>query len=197
MFRDWIFRNFQLAPRDNAVAVQITEEMGDYAQQVMEQRLDDPQDDLLTSIAHAEIDGEPVDWELKRGYVMLMILAGIDTTWSAIGSGLWHFAQHADERATPGRRRRRRHAVATGVEEVLRYYAPVTMGRKVIEDTEVAGCPVRSRRPDARHVPRRQSRSGRVRGRPRVPARPGARTGTSRSASASTAVSARTWRASR
>ena len=142
LFRDFIFRNFQLAPRDNAVRMQLTQEMGDYAQQLMEERLDDPQDDLLTLIAHAEIDGEPVDWELKRGYVMLMILAGIDTTWSAIGSGLWHFAQHADERA-------RLVAVPdddmlwiTAVEEVLRFYAPVTMGRQVVKDTVVSGCPV-------------------------------------------------------
>jgi cytochrome P450 len=142
LFRDFIFRNFQLAPRDNSVRLQLTQEMGEYAQQLMEERLDDPQDDLLTVIAQAEIDGVPVDWELKRGYVMLMILAGIDTTWSAIGSGLWHFAQHADERA-------RLVAVAdddmlwiTAVEEVLRFYAPVTMGRQVVKDTEVAGCPV-------------------------------------------------------
>ena len=144
MFRDWIFRNFQLAPRDNQIRAQVTQEMGDYADLMMAKRLDDPQDDLMTLIAHAEIDGEPVDPELKRGYVLLMILAGIDTTWSAIGSGLWHFAQHADERA-------RLVAVddddllwQTGIEEVLRYYAPVTMGRKVIADTEVAGCPVRT-----------------------------------------------------
>lgn len=144
LFRDFIFRNFQLAPRDNAVRLQLGDEMGDYAQMLMEQRLDDPRDDLLTLVAHAEIDGEPVDWELRRGYVMLMILAGIDTTWSAIGSGLWHFAQHPDQRA-------RLVAVGdddllwhTAVEEVLRYYAPVTMGRQVIADTEVAGCPVRA-----------------------------------------------------
>jgi cytochrome P450 len=31
----------------------------------------------------------------------------------------------------------------TAMEEVLRYYAPVTMARKVIGDTEVAGCPVK------------------------------------------------------
>ena len=30
MFRDWIFRNFQLAPRDNAVTVQLMTEMDDY-----------------------------------------------------------------------------------------------------------------------------------------------------------------------
>jgi len=142
MFRDWIFRNFQLAPRDNAVRLQLMEEMNAYTDEMMARRLEEPQDDLLTLIANAEIDGEPVTQELKRGYVVLMILAGIDTTWSAIGSGLWHFAQHPDERA-------RLVAVPdddllwqTAVEEVLRYYAPVTMGRLVIADTEVAGCPV-------------------------------------------------------
>ncbi len=142
MFRDWIFRNFQLAPRDNAVRVHLTEEMTAYNSSMLERRRAEPQDDLLTLIAHGEIDGQPIDQELQVGFVTLMILAGIDTTWSAIGSGLWHFAQHPDQR-------QRLVAVADddplwqmATEEVLRYYAPVTMGRQVIADTEVAGCPV-------------------------------------------------------
>jgi cytochrome P450 len=142
MFRDWIFRNFQLAPRDNEVRRKLTEEMTEYNRVMLDRRLAEPQDDLLTLIAHGEIDGEPIDPELQVGFVTLMILAGIDTTWSAIGSGLWHFAQHPDQC-------RRLVAVADddmlwqmATEEVLRYYAPVTMGRQVIADTEVAGCPV-------------------------------------------------------
>jgi cytochrome P450 len=142
MFRDWIFRNFQLAPRDNAVRTQLMIEMNAYADQMMEARLADPRDDLVTLVANAEIDGEPVSRELKRGYITLQILAGIDTTWSAIGSGLWHFAQHPDQRA-------RLVAVpdtdplwSTAIEEVLRYYAPVSMARQVIADVEVAGCPI-------------------------------------------------------
>ena len=78
----------------------------------------------------------------SSGYIRLLIVAGIDTTWSAIGSGLWHFAQHTDE--VP-----RLVAVDdddllwnTANEEVLRYYAPVTMARKVIGETEIGGCPV-------------------------------------------------------
>lgn len=142
MFRDWIFRNFQLAPRDNAVRLQLMEEMNAYTDRMMALRVDDPQDDLLTLIANAEIDGEPVPQELKRGYVVLMILAGIDTTWSAIGSGLWHFAQHPEQRARLVEVPDDDLLWQTAVEEVLRYYAPVTMGRLVIADTEVAGCPV-------------------------------------------------------
>jgi cytochrome P450 len=144
LFRDFIYRQFQLAPRDNAVRARLNEEMDAYVADQLAQRVVEPRDDMLTIIANAEIDGEPVPDRLKRGYVKLQILAGIDTTWSAIGSGLWHFAQHPDQRS--------RLVAATddddmlwqtAIEEVLRYYAPVTMARKVIADTEVSGCPVR------------------------------------------------------
>jgi len=142
LFRDWIYRNFQLAPRDNTVRVQVMMEMTAYIDEILRDRLALPRDDMLTFIANAEIDGEPVDWELKLGYIRLLIIAGIDTTWSAIGSGLWHFAQHPDEVA-------RLVAVGdddmlwqTASEEVLRFYAPVTMARKVIGETTIAGCPV-------------------------------------------------------
>ena len=142
LFRDWIYRNFQLAPRDNNVRMQVMREMTEYIDGQLRDRQANPQDDMLTLVANAEIDGEPVEWDLKVGYIRLMIIAGIDTTWSAIGSGLWHFAQHPDQVA-------RLVAVPDddllwqlGTEEVLRYYAPVTMARKVIADTEVAGCPV-------------------------------------------------------
>lgn len=142
MFRDWIFRNFQIAPRDNAVRLQVQQEMDEYFRAMLLRRNEEPQDDLLTLIAHAEIDGEPVSMELKLGYVALQLIAGIDTTWSAIGSGLWHFGQHADERAALVAVDNDDILWNTATEEVLRYYAPVTMGRKVIADTEVAGCPV-------------------------------------------------------
>ena len=142
MFRDWIFRNFQLAPRDNAVREEINREMTEYNSRMLAERMREPKDDLLTLIAHAEIDGEPVSDELKNGYVSLTIIAGIDTTWSAIGSGMWHFAQHPDQRAALVAVDNDNILWNTATEEVLRYYAPVTMGRKVIKDTVVAGCPV-------------------------------------------------------
>jgi len=144
MFRDWIWRNFQLAPRDNAVRVQVQEEMDAYLSEQIKRREEQPEDDLMTLVSQAEIDGEPISMQLKLGYAKLMIIAGIDTTWSALGSGMWYLGQHPEERA-------RLCAVpdddplwSTAVEEVLRYFAPVTMGRKAIADTEVGGCPVRA-----------------------------------------------------
>jgi len=144
LFRDWIYKNFQLAPKDNTVRLQVLTEMTHYIDAILKDRLVNPKDDLLTTIANAEIDGKEVAWDIKVGYIRLQIIAGIDTTWSAIGSGLWHFAQHNDEV-------QRLVAVPnddplwnTANEEVLRYYAPVTMARKVINDVEIAGCPMRA-----------------------------------------------------
>jgi cytochrome P450 len=144
LFRDWIYKNFQLAPKDNVVRMQVLTEMTQYIDVILKDRLVNPKDDLLTTIATAEIDGKEVDWGIKVGYIRLQIIAGIDTTWSAIGSGIWHFAQHNDEV-------QRLVAVPnddplwnTANEEVLRYYAPVTMARKVINDVKIAGCPMRA-----------------------------------------------------
>ena len=142
LFRDWIYRTFQLAPRDNTIRMQVMIEMTQYISAILEDRLKNPKDDLLTVVANAQIDGVDVAWDIKVGYIRLQIVAGIDTTWSAIGSGLWHFAQHNDEV-------QRLIAVPnddllwqTANEEVLRFYAPVTMARKVVEDVTIAGCPM-------------------------------------------------------
>ncbi len=142
LFRDWIYRNFQLGPRDNAVREQVAMEMGEYIDAILRDRLANPNGDMLDDIANAEIDGEPVAWALKVGYVRLLIVAGIDTTWSAIGSGLWHFAQHPEQVAQLVAADNDDLLWQTASEEVLRFYAPVTMARKVIADTEIAGCPV-------------------------------------------------------
>ena len=144
LFRDWIYRNFQLAPRDNRVRDALTVEMTEYILAALADRMANPADDMLTLVANAEMNGVPVSDIDKVGYIRLLILAGIDTTWSSIGSGLWHFAQHPDEVARLVAAPDNDPLWLTAVEEVLRYYAPVTMGRKVIADTEVSGCPVRA-----------------------------------------------------
>lgn len=142
LFRDWIYKNFQLAPKDNSIRLQVLTEMTHYISAILKDRLENPKDDLLTVVANAEIDGKEVDWDIKVGYIRLQIIAGIDTTWSAIGSGLWHFAQHNNEVqqliAVPNDDP----LWQTANEEVLRYYAPVTMARKVINDVNVQGCPM-------------------------------------------------------
>ena len=72
--------------------------------------------------------------------ISIRLLAGIDTTWSSIGSSLYHLASH------PGDQQRLRDEpdlMPMAIEEFLRFYSPVTMARLVTEDTEVAGCPMK------------------------------------------------------
>ena len=71
-----------------------------------------------------------------RGTMILLLIAGIDTTWSAIGASLWHLGSHPEDRrrlaGEPG-------LMTRAVEELLRAYAPVTMARLVVRDVQLAG----------------------------------------------------------
>ncbi len=107
----------------------------------IEDRKVNPGDDLVSDLLRAEVDGAPVPDAHVLGTLALILVAGVDTTWSGIGSAMWHLATHdADRRrlvAEPA-------LIPTAVEELLRAYSPVTMARIANEDTEVAGCPVRA-----------------------------------------------------
>ena len=102
----------------------------------IDDHLANPRDDLTSFLLQAEMDGQPLGRDHVHGTIALLMLAGIDTTWSAIGASLWHLASHADDRARlvadPS-------AIPTAVEELLRAYAPVTMARLVKDDMEWHG----------------------------------------------------------
>ena len=97
----------------------------------------DGTDDLITALVHAvDPDGNPIDPEIVVGMCNLQLVAGIDTTWSSIGSALWHFGTHAEDRnrlvSDPD-------VFPMAIEESLRFYSPVTMAREVIETVEYNG----------------------------------------------------------
>jgi cytochrome P450 len=97
-----------------------------------------PRDDLTSVLIDAEIDGNKVPTELIRGTIVLLMIAGIDTTWSAIGASLWHLAQHPEDRR---RLASEPDLMGSAVEELLRAYAPVTMARLVATDFDFHGHP--------------------------------------------------------
>lgn len=98
-------------------------------------------DDLITLLLDStDIDGNPLRDRHIIGSCFLLLLAGIDTTWSAIGSSLLHLATHPEDQE---RLRKDPSLITTAVEEVLRFYSPVTMARFVTDDVEVAGCPMK------------------------------------------------------
>jgi cytochrome P450 len=93
--------------------------------------LDEPRDDLTTYLINAELYGRKLDPDVVTGAMALLLIAGIDTSWSAIGASLWHLAKTPRDRerlvAEPG-------LLPIAMEEFLRAYAPVTMARLVKQD---------------------------------------------------------------
>jgi cytochrome P450 len=99
------------------------------------------EDDFITQLMNTEVEGKKVPIEYVLGVCNLMLVAGIDTTWSAIGSCMWHMAQHPEHRK---QLRENPDLWPTAIEELLRAYAPVTMARIVDHDIEFQGCPMKA-----------------------------------------------------
>ncbi|MFD9943096.1 cytochrome P450 [Nonomuraea sp. NPDC059023] len=103
----------------------------DYLLVQIRDHLDRPREDLTTFLIDAELYGQKLSPDHVAGTMALLLIAGIDTTWSAIGASLWHLAK------TPADRERlvaEPELLPTAMEEFLRAYAPVTMARLVKED---------------------------------------------------------------
>jgi cytochrome P450 len=108
----------------------------DYLSAQVHDHLGRPRDDLTTYLINAELDGQKLDPSHVVGTMALLLIAGIDTSWSAIGASLWHLAKTPGDRgrlvAEPG-------LLAAATEEFLRAYAPVTMARLVRQDMHWRG----------------------------------------------------------
>jgi cytochrome P450 len=108
----------------------------DYLLVQVHDHIDDPRDDLTSYLINAELYGRRLDPSHVVGTMALLLIAGIDTTWSAIGASLWHLAKTPGDRqrlvAEPG-------LLPAATEEFLRTYAPVTMARLVKEDMHWRG----------------------------------------------------------
>ena len=111
-----------------------------YLRELIAERRRCPGTDLISELLQSEGDGEPVSDDDVVGIASLTLIAGVDTTWSAIGSALWHLATHEHDRH---RLSSEPELMATAVEELLRAYSPVTMARIVAEDVGFMGCPMK------------------------------------------------------
>ena len=113
----------------------------DYLLEQVHDHIGNPRDDLTTYLINAELHGRKLDPSHVVGTMALLLIAGVDTTWSAIGASLWHLAK------TPGDRRRLAadpRLLPTAIEEFLRAYAPVTMARLVKQDTRWRGADMKA-----------------------------------------------------
>ncbi|MBV8302950.1 MAG: cytochrome P450, partial [Acidimicrobiia bacterium] len=70
----------------------------EYLRVQVQDHIENPRDDLTTALLTAHMNDEPVGIEHVGGTVALLLLAGIDTTWSAIGASIWHLGGHPADR---------------------------------------------------------------------------------------------------
>jgi cytochrome P450 len=137
LYRGWIKAILEDGITDVSALMTAFGEMTHYFNGHVFERTEKPRDDLISYLATARFNGEPMGEEYVVGALRLLLIAGIDTTWSAIGSCIWHLAR------TPEDRRRlvaEPELMPTAIEEFLRAYAPVTMAREVVKEIQINGC---------------------------------------------------------
>jgi len=140
LFRTFVHNTLERINEEPKARQEAFQQLETYIDAQVADHVANPRDDLTGYLLEVEIAGNKLAPEHVRGSIILLLIAGIDTTWSAIGSSLWHLAQH------PADRRRLvddPEVMTFALEEFLRAYAPVTMARLVAEDHDFHGCPMK------------------------------------------------------
>lgn len=148
-FRRWADGMLKDGLDDLEIARQASREVQEFFASQLRDRAsqgDDAPDDLVKTVLQAEAEqpdgtSRPFGRKERIGALFVLMLGGIDTTWSSLGAMLLHLGTHREdlERLVADR-----DLMPTAVEEFLRYYSPVTIARYITEDAEIAGCPVSS-----------------------------------------------------
>lgn len=124
-------------PREGLIASQA---MSDYLAPLIEARREEPSDDLLSDLLHAEIDGERLSEERLYGFLKFLLPAGAETTFRVMGNALTALLLYPDVMEAVRADRTR---VAALIEETLRWESSITQVSRVASiDTEVGGCPI-------------------------------------------------------
>jgi cytochrome P450 len=136
LFREFVENALEGVNSEPEVRIARMGKLFDYLLAQIRDHVAHPREDLTTYLIEAELYGQKLDPFHVAGTMSLLLIAGIDTTWSAIGASLWHLAK------TPADRRllaAQPELLGTAMEEFLRVYAPVTMARLVRHDTHWRG----------------------------------------------------------
>lgn len=140
---DEIVLTLGAVPRGDAVrrSYEAGKEMRAYIEQIGDERRRDPRDDLLSALLAAEEEGDRLTIEEVYSTVLLILVAGNETTTNLIGNGLLALLRNPDQlellRDDPT-------LAQSAVEELLRYDSPVqATGRFVTEEVALNGYTVK------------------------------------------------------
>jgi cytochrome P450 len=122
-----------LSEEERTSLSQEIEGMNGYFTQVLEERRQHPQNDLISALLEASVDGQRLSTEELLGFCGLLLVAGHETTTNLLGNMLLCFDENPD---VLERVRQNRALVPGAIEESLRYYSPVkAMPRITVVET--------------------------------------------------------------
>ena len=129
--------DFTIGPDEMRVALQAGENMRGHLTEVIAWKRSNPADDLLSALIRAEEDGDVLSDTELLDQVMLLYIAGHETTVNLIGNGTWALLGHRDQlelwRDDPS-------LGSAAIDELLRYDSPVQISRRIaLTDIEVGG----------------------------------------------------------
>ena len=120
-------------------AISASVELITYGMQLAAERSDKPGDDLVTKLVQADVEGHKLSDDELGFFVILLAVAGNETTRNSITQGMMAFTDFPDQwelfkRERPG----------TTADEIVRWATPVTsFQRTALEDTELAGVQIK------------------------------------------------------
>jgi cytochrome P450 len=133
----WVERMFTKALTDPDDQRQAVQEIEAYLDDLIAARRREPRDDFIGMLLEAEIDGQRLTDAEVRGFGILMLIAGHETTSGAIGLSLLHLAQHPEQRRQLFKDRA---LIPSAINELLRFLSPVQVfGRNAARDLELHG----------------------------------------------------------
>jgi cytochrome P450 len=121
--------------------LELFDSMREYFLPLAEQRRRSPREDLLTGLVQAEHEGSQLDAEEMLSMLVLLLVAGNETTTTLIGNAVLELLAHPDEcrrlRDEPG-------LLPSAIEEVLRFASPVQFDpRRATRTRELHGVRIR------------------------------------------------------
>lgn len=115
-----------------------TELLG-YAWQMAENKKACPADDIMTKLIEADIDGEALSSEEFGFFVMMLAVAGNETTRNATTHGMHAFLENPDQWELYKKERPK-----TTADEIIRWASPITaFQRTALADTELGGVQIK------------------------------------------------------
>ena len=124
--------------RERGIAA--SQALKEYFAPILAARRDEPRDDLISTLAHAEIEGEKLSDEEIYSFLRLLLPAGVETTYRSTGNLLFGLLSNPDQLDAV---RSNRSLIPQAIEEAVRWEAPLLIITRVAtRDTTLAGIPV-------------------------------------------------------